>query len=102
MRDVGREHANRVGSAERRVGEVHHAKVGSTLAHEPGDEREVEVLHQHGVAVAGGLAGRIGERAVDGLVPGPGFAKAGIETRSAGRSNKPWCKNHKMPFEMTS
>ena len=78
-RHVVGQHAEHVGRGEGRVQEVHRAQVGPRLGQHPPEEREVVVLHEHGVALAGPRHHDVGHGPVVGPVALPGRPPVAVE-----------------------
>ena len=84
-RDVGRQHADRVGAAERRVGEVEQREIGPRRAHHPGHQRELVVVHHHGLARRRLLDHGVGEGRVHRDVRVPRGAEVLVEPGATGK-----------------
>ena len=84
-RHVVGQHAEHGRRGEGRVQEVHGAQVGATLGQHPAQQREVVVLHEHGVALAGALDDDVGHGAVVGPVAVPGRPPVAVEAGAQGQ-----------------
>ena len=73
------QHAEHVGRGEGRVQEVHGAQVGARLGQHAPEEREVVVLHEHGVTPARPGHHHVGHGPVVGPVALPGHAPVPVE-----------------------
>ena len=73
------QHREHVGRGERCVQEVHEAQVQPLLGQHPPQEREVVVLHEHGVALPGPRRHDVGHRPVVGPVALPGHPPVAVE-----------------------
>ncbi len=73
--------AEHVGRGERRVQEVHRAQVRARLGQHPPEQREVVVLHEDGVALAGPRRHDVGHRTVVGPVALPRLPPVAVEAR---------------------
>ncbi len=75
------QHPEHVGRGEGRVQEVHRAQVRARLGQHPPEEREVVVLHEDGVALAGPGRHDVGHGTVVGPVALPRLPPVAVEAR---------------------